>query len=338
MPHLRYSKLKDKWVIIAKNRAKRPEAFRFEIFSNKKESPFVYGNEHLTPPETFAIRQKGSQSNKEGWFCRVVPNKYHALAIEEVAAPFLNGFFEGFGGFGAHEVIIDTPNDTLMPHEYSIFDWLNILISIKERMSALFMDPRFKYISIFKNHGYNAGATIAHPHTQLLALPILSSQVKKEITIALDYFKKTGRVLQNDEVNEELRLKDRIIFENTLFVAFCPFASAFSFEIEILPKENLLPFYMCERDVFIELSSVLSFVLKRLNIALPNSSYNMIFNMHPSHSIQNELSYPYKIEHFYRWYVEIIPRIYGIGGFELGNGIFINPILPEEAAAFLRNI
>lgn len=336
MSHFRYSKIKDKWVIIAPERANRPNAVSKKDALSDSESPFIYGNEHLTPPETFSIRPRESGQNKDGWLCRTVPNKFHALGIEQDANPFTAGFFEGFGGFGAHEVVIDTPYDTRAPHRYTKEEWTNILISIKVRILGFLQDNRFKYVSVFKNHGPNAGATIAHPHTQILAIPMIPTDVTREIEVAREYFAKTGRTLFIDEINEELKEDKRVIFENSVFGAFCPYASAFPFEVRIGPKYKIDVFERCDESVLWELSDAIAHSLQKLDMALGSHSYNILFKLHPLINEHREPNYFYKIEHFFRWYVEITPRLYNLAGFELSSGVNINPIEPESAANYLK--
>ena len=321
MRQIRYSKLRDSEVIIAPNRLNRPTNMQktlddcYTIF----ECPFEAGNEKDLPKEIFSIKDKDAN-----WLVKVVPNLYNALDIDEKNYSKRDGFFTYKSGFGAHEVIIETPLHDITVDKYTNKMWVNYLKSIKYRLDDLSKDIRLKYIQVFKNHGFKAGATLKHPHSQLIATPFVPIQIKQEFKRCKSYFKTHKRTLLFDMVSEEIREKKRIISQNEDFVAFAPFASLYPFEIIIAPKKDISSVAFLNSDQKIKLAKILQIVYKKLYATLGDFHYNMIF--------KNSL----KDKRYYTFYINIIPRIYTIAGFELSTSMQINPISPELAVEKLN--
>lgn len=335
MSEFRYHRLKEQWTIIAKERLSRPGLPPVET-ELAEESPFAYGNEHLTPPEIDAIRPEGSKPNTPDWLTRVVPNKYRALSIENDPRPKSEGCYESFSGFGAHEVVIDQPDSGKRPHDYSLSEWVRLLQTIQRRLRNLDSDPQMAYIQIFKNEGRQAGATISHPHTQLIGLPMIPPDVIKELEIAKNHFAKTRRTLLLDMVHEEFRLDERIVFENRSFAIFCPYASRFPFEVCIAPKMLLEPLYHIDESVTAELADALAFITSSLQRVVKNLPYNLLFKTAPFVREHPDPAFFHGLKRYYPWHIEITPRLYNLAGFELASGMAINPVVPEEAARFLK--
>src|SRR6185436_11882325 len=143
--------------------------------------PFCAGREDLTPPEVLAFRQNGGPPNGAGWDLRVVPNKFPALQVEGTLDREGEGLFDRMNGIGAHEVIIETPDHAKTLATMSAPEIERILWAFRERILDLKKDRRFRYILIFKNHGAPAGASLEHPHSQLIALPIVPDFVREEL-------------------------------------------------------------------------------------------------------------------------------------------------------------
>lgn len=177
MPELRKDPIVGRWVIISTDRAKRPSDFvRTPIAHKGGFCPFCYGNESRTPPEVLAYRPNGdgaSQRNAPGWSVRVVPNKFPALGIEGNLTRQAEGMFDKMSGIGAHEVIIESPEHNATMASLPQRNIEDVLWAMRDRIVDLKRDKRFKYILIFKNHGEQAGASLEHPHAQLIALPIV---------------------------------------------------------------------------------------------------------------------------------------------------------------------
>src|SRR6476646_11831493 len=189
MPELRKDPITGRWVVVSTERQKRPMDFRFEKATviGRDHCPFCPGREHVTPPEVLAYRQGGS-ANGPGWDLLVVPNKYPALRVEGTLEREGDGMFDRMSGIGAHEVIIETPDHDRPLALQSEIEIERVLWACRERMLDLKRDFRLKYILVFKNHGAAAGATLEHPHSQLIALPLVPDFVREEIEGARRHF------------------------------------------------------------------------------------------------------------------------------------------------------
>jgi len=329
MPELRKDPITFEWVIIAGERKNRPQEFakaqeNGELPSYDPKCPFCPGNEHLTPPEIMAIRDGQASPN---WSVRVVPNKYPALRIEGSTERLGKGMFDYMDGVGAHEVIVETPlhnaRISTLPQEQV----KRVLTVYKERILDLKKDTRFLYILVFRNEGEDAGASLRHPHSQLIALPFVPQEVVLEIEGMKRYYAFHERCPFCDMVKEELSYKERVVAESENLLAIEPFASKYPFETLIIPKRHHASF-ADENDCLLEeLAAFLGNVLRRLDKALNNPPYNYTLHNVPlqSHSADG-----------FHWHLEIIPRLSTPAGFELGSGIYINTVSPEAAAEILR--
>jgi UDPglucose--hexose-1-phosphate uridylyltransferase len=328
MPELRKDPIIGRWVIISTERGRRPSEFLpEEIRTRGGFCPLCEGNEDKTPPEVFAIRENGSQPNSPGWTLRVVPNKFPALRVEGDLDREGEGLYDKMNGVGAHEVVIETPkhDETLstLPNDKVI----KVLTTYRERILDLTRDQRVKYILVFKNHGAAAGASLEHPHSQIIALPVVPKRVSEEIDGAKVYYEYKDRCAFCDIIRQELGYRARIIKENSGAIALAPFASRFPFETWILPKDHIAYFHHTQPAQFEDVASLLSDVLRKIDSTMPRSPYNFMLHTNPS----NE-----KDETFYHWHIEIIPKLTKVAGFEWGTGFYINPTPPEEAAKYLR--
>ena len=328
MPELRKDPIIGRWVIIATERGKRPSDFAAPERPKKRGfCPFCYGNEDKTPGEVLAYRPPDSSPNSGGWRLRVVPNKFPALMIEGDEGRVGEGMYDKMNGIGAHEVIIETPDHDALWSTITQVNMEEVLWAFRERIEDLKKDPRFKYILIFKNQGDAAGASLEHPHTQLIALPIVPKRVVEELEGSKAHFGYKERCIFCDMVRQEQMTKERIIIENKSFVAFAPFASRFPFETWVLPKVHISHYEESEKVGFDYLAGILREIIQRMDSVLDFPPYNLIIHTSP-------VTAP-KLE-YYHWHIEIIPKLTKVAGFEWGSGFYINPTPPEEAASFLR--
>ncbi len=342
MSELRYNYLKDTWVIISPERAMRPHDYNVSIYEEEidlKKCPFEYGNEDKTPPEIFSIRNDNSLPNTPGWKVRVVPNKYPALRIEN--NPDREGYliFEKISGFGAHEVIVDTPDHFKHIQDFSEEDFYYMLLAFRERASALYRDLRIKYVHIFKNHGKEAGKSIVHSHSQIIALPIIPKLQKTMLIQAKKYYLEKERCYLCDEINAEIEVGKRVLYQNDSFISYCPYSSLFPFEIKIAPKFHGHDFTSITDQEIKNLSEVLQYSVRKLHKTLINPPFNLVFYTSPP--IRSSLvdEYIYKgLDIYFHWHIEILPRITTLAGFELGTDYYINHTPPEEAVKYLIEV
>jgi len=332
---IRYCPLRDEKVIVAVNRLHRPVDYQIckaPSKENIQECPFEKGKEELTPGEVFSVRKDGE------WLVRVVPNLYHALSVESEKRSYRKGFFEYEEGVGAHEVIIENPDHFKRFKDYSVEEFKNYLFAIKSRILDLSNDKRLEYISVFKNQGLNAGATLSHPHSQIIATPFIPKEIREEIERKRRYYASHKRALLRDIITEEMREEKRIVEKNSDFVSFVPFASLYPFETIIAPLEDISSIAFLDERKLISLCEILQKTFKRLYRVLGDFDFNVIYKNSPPVTEQFDSDYFYKMDKFYVFYIQIIPRLYKLAGFEMGTNMRINPISSESAAKQLKNI
>ncbi|OYV86408.1 MAG: galactose-1-phosphate uridylyltransferase [Planctomycetia bacterium 21-64-5] len=276
-----------------------------------------------------AYRPAGSPANGEGWRVRAVPNKFPALEIEGDLHKRGDGIYDMMRGVGAHEVIIESPRHLLSTSDLTEEELCEVLWVYRDRLVDLKKDPRLVYGMIFKNVGAAAGASLEHTHSQLIVTPIVPIVVMEEMKGSQEFYRYRGRCVFCDMVQQELAGEKRIVLDTPGFVAFCPFASRFPFETWILPKGHASHYENIQKHGVEELARVLRQVIGNIELALDRPSYNYILHTAPFDS--PELGH-------YHWHIEIIPRLTRTAGFEWGSGFYINPVPPEEAAAFLRDV
>lgn len=328
MPELRKDPVVGRWVIIATDRGRRPTDFApVPVRPRSSSCVFCAGNEDRTPREILAGRRPESPADTPGWTYRVVPNKFPALRIEGDLEASGEGLFDRMNGVGAHEVIIETPDHLASLATLPVDAVTDVLLAYRERALDLKKDPRFEYVLVFKNHGEAAGASLEHPHSQLIATPIIPIMVSEELAGSAEYFGKKERCVWCDIVRQERRAKHRVIAEGPGFIALAPFAPRFPCETWILPTRHRSAFEECDVDELRELAALLGDFLRRMNRVLGEPAYNYMLHSGP-------LNQP-GLDHFH-WHLEIIPKLTRVAGFEWGSGFFINPVPPEDAAAALR--
>lgn len=323
MPELRKDYVTDTWVIFAPARSKRPTAPPAgRRFTDPDGCPFCEGHEHLTPPETFAIRS--GAPNEPGWQVRCVPNLFPALEPHEAFERSSQALFDRVTGVGTHEVIVEATDHRAHLALLDEHQVRRVVLAYRQRYRDLSRDERFRYVLIFKNHGERAGATISHPHSQLIAMPIIPQRILEETSGA--------RTPSPDGcgfcrvIAAEIEDGRRVIREDGAFLALSPYAARFPFEAWILPRRHAPAFETLDDDGCARFGRILRDVLARLYHVLNDPDLNFYIHTAPCRDTTDG----------FHWHVEITPRFAEIAGFERGTGMFINPVLPEDAASILR--
>lgn len=336
MSQIRYDLFHDRYVIIAPNRAQRAGFLKPQKLVEPEKCPFCEGNEKLTPPEIFALRD-GSGANEPGWRTRVVPNLFKAVEIEASLTQERRGSFEWQDGFGAHEVIIDMPDHETGVERWparALSDWL---ATVQERVTDLHRDFRLVWLSVFKNHGVHAGATQPHPHTQIIGLPMIPKRELPMLAHQVTYFREHGRPVAETLREEELHSGERIVLKNEHFVAIAPFASAMPFEMWITPLAPLATMITMNSEEREALADLMQKLYARMVAVLGPFDFNLTFEIAPLQKDGTSASMFGDFAQACRFGIRILPRITGIGGFELSSGMHINPVAPETAARKIRN-
>ncbi len=331
MPDLRKDPIVGRWVIIAKNRAKRPHELIDGTATRPTGSfcPFCEGHENHTTPEIAAYRTPGTHHDKPGWRVRVVPNKFPALEIEGELGKRGQGMYDMMRGVGAHEVIVESPKHLTSTTDLSAEALRDVFWIYRDRLLDLQRDKRLVYGMVFKNVGAAAGASLEHTHSQLIVTPIVPINVAEEIDGASQYYRYRGRCVYCDMVEQELSQEKRVVLDSPGFVAFCPFAARFPFETWIVPIQHASHYETLSRPAAEELGRVIKRVMEKIETALDRPAYNYIIHTAPFDTPA--------LGH-YHWHIEIIPRVTKTAGFEWGTGFYINPVPPEEAATFMRSL
>jgi len=268
-----------------------------------------------------------------------VPNKFPALRVEGAADRCGLGMFDCMEGIGAHEVIIESPDHDWEMSSAPLDEVALGLRAVQERITDLYRDSRFRYVVAFRNYGALAGASLSHPHSQLIALPVTPKSVKDKLISAREHYRRKERCIFCDIIAQELMLGDRVVFEHEHFVALSPYAARFPFELVIYPKQHLHDFTQLDAERRLGLARILQTCLHHLKLALGDPAYNYMIN-----SVPNTVPRPGRPEFWgtialdYHWHIDILPRVTRVAGFEWGTGFYINPVAPEDAAQFLRTI
>lgn len=320
MPELRRDPITHRWAIIATERALRPKQVEAAHPPPSKQiCPFCPGHEGLTPT---AIATVG-----DPWRVRVVPNKYPALRIEGGLDRRPHGIYDQMNGVGAHEVIIEGAAHDFTWQGLDPKHRLDVLRTYRDRVADLARDQRFACSLLFRNHGAEAGATMAHGHAQLIALPVVPLRVQELLDGSRRYFEFRERNVFDDMIGQEVEDSRRLVADNGEFVLIAPYASERPFELWLVPRAAESHFERTSDDRLAAMGELLATALDRLDRGLGGPAYNFIIQ-----------SAPYRVAApWYRWHVQIAPKLATPAGFEWGSGFSINPTAPEEAAAFLRD-
>ncbi len=325
MPQLRKDPIVGRWVVINSDHLKSPKDFFREDHKvyQGQVCPFCPGRESRTPPELDAVRL----DENGHWQVRTVPNKFPALVHEERLEKEGMGMLDTISGYGAHEVVIETPDHNKQMADLTPGELALVFRQYQRRLRALANDARLKYIAIFKNFGVSAGATIEHSHSQIIALPMVPKSVLEEIQGAEHYHLTHGRCVFCDILQQEHQDKDRLVSTNNGFVSFCPFAPRYAFETWVMPQAHQANFIDLDEQGINDLAGHFSDIMNRMKRCLSNPSYNFYLHTAPMH---------YGRPNCYHWHIEIIPKLTRSIGFEWGTGLHIVPTFPHDAARFLR--
>jgi UDPglucose--hexose-1-phosphate uridylyltransferase len=337
MPEFRTDSLTGRSVIIAENRADRPNEFapaaRQDAPSDATSGetptapfacPFCPGQESETPAAVY--EQLGDDSR---WRLRVVPNRYPALTPDPVL-PHPNPFPEGEGtcgqpSVGVHEVVIESARHVESVTALSVSEFGDVLEAYAQRLIHWRNDGRFRYGLVFKNVGRQAGASLSHVHSQLIALPEVPPVAERELNRATAEFESQPVCPYCRWISQERTSGERIVFERDGFMAFCPFASLLPYEVWLMPVGHE-PWF--ERGGATErLAGVLHDLLRRVEAVVPASGYNLLVRTAP---------WDEDVGSWCHWRIEILPRLASIAGLELATGVHINPLAPEHAARQMR--
>ncbi|MDO8654958.1 MAG: DUF4921 family protein [bacterium] len=324
---LRLDPVSHDWILIATGRARRPETFQKEKRSSEDTAsvcPFEKLDEQEKPTAVFLDGKQVEQGS--AWTTIAIPNKYPAFFPILSPRTRIIGPYQIMDGVGFHEVIITKDHTKDIP-QFTLAQVKELIDAYQARYLALMPEESVNYIAIFKNKGEKAGATIIHPHSQLIATPVTAADIKRSMEGSKQHFNRYERCVHCDMIQWDLQEKQRIIFENDSFVALCPFASRVAFEVRVYPKAHLSYFEEITEEQKECFAEALGVAMQKLFKGLKDPDYNYFIHTAPADGAK----YPH-----YHWHLEIMPKTSTWAGFEISTGIEISTIEPEEAAAFLK--
>ena len=328
MHELRKDPLLGRWVAVM-SESKHPS--HYDIFhENSGETSCVLclGREKETPPEITAISEGGK------WLVRVIPNLSPVFQVEGELGRKGLGMYDRMNSIGANEIVIESPEHSRQPEEMGTEQMLRIIKVYRNRVADLEKDARLRYILIFKDSGKGAGAVYTHPHSEVVATPVIPKGIKEELDGAKEYYAYKERCVFCDMMREELRLGERVIFETSDFIAFSPFAPRFPFEFWILPKRHTCAFQEIRDNEMENLGLVLTIMIKKMKKTLNNPPYNYVVHTVPNRVPRRD--HWHTLGEDFHWHIEVIPRLLRRSGFEWGSGFYILNTSPEDTARYLR--
>ena len=328
MSELRYVATSGDWVLVAPSRSLRPHdpvpsaSAGGPRASRVPECPFCPGNEGMTPPELWRSTDAAGR-----WKQRGVPNLFPLLDSEARADPESDRFgWLTRGGRGRHEVLIESPDHDWDVATAGTDEVRDLLLAYRNRYLVL-REDRPALIAVFRNHGQAAGTSLPHPHSQLVALPVIPIPTRHRLDIARRHLDESGTCLYADLLERELIDGRRILIQYGDFVAYQPFAASVPYETWIMPRRQQASFGELQDDAVPALARVLRAVLAALRRRLDDPPYNLVISSVPP---------PEEGTRYFVWHIRVLPRITNPAGLELETGIAVNPSLPEETAADLR--
>ncbi|GAB2268015.1 hypothetical protein Dimus_002993 [Dionaea muscipula] len=324
---LRKDKINNRWVIFSPARAKRPSDLKSQYpttTNQSQECPFCVGHEDECAPEIFRVPVE----SKSDWKIRVIQNLYPALSRDiepdpDGQDPDGSGVIKGFG---FHDVVIESPTHPVHLPDLSASEVGDVLLAYRKRILQLAAVGSIKYVQVFKNYGSSAGASMSHSHSQIIALPIIPSNASARLEAMREYFHQSKKCILCEVPSKEL-----LIDESTHFVSIAPFAATYAFEIWIIPRDHSSHFHHIDNEKAIDLGDLLKLLLTKMSLQLNNPPYNMMIHTSPLEMTEPELTCSH-------WFIQIVPHLTVLGGFEVGTGCYINSVFPEDAAQVLREV
>jgi len=334
---LRRDYLLDRWVVIATERSRRPTDF----VKRKREKakvdvcPLCPGNEHMTPPAVLVYLKSGRKIRKvkdkngyrhKNWLVRCVPNLYPAFTPPKKTSKERTAKNTGLAAaIGHHEVLIESPRHNEHPADAKIRQLTHVINAYRDRLKELADKPYVRYVSIFRNYGLEAGASLSHAHSQIIATPFIPSIVQEELKASEEFWKRNKRCVFCNIIEKE-RQGPRLILENSSFVVFTPWASVNPMEFWIFPKKHETSLLDMPPSKTESLAQTIKTCFKALKKVVNDPPYNYGFHM----IVGKEA------EKYYHWHLEVYPKLAIWAGFEKSTGMYINTVTPETAAKSLR--
>ncbi|MEM2912251.1 MAG: DUF4921 family protein [Candidatus Bathyarchaeia archaeon] len=340
MNEFRKDYLLDRWVVIATERKRRPVDFVKKPPETRGGTcPLCPGNEHMTPPAVLVYLDRQGKIQKErdqngfrhkNWLTRCVPNLYPAFTPKEEGKKSVRQSEKSFQvakAIGHHEVIVESPMHDEHPATARLSQLTYLINTYIDRLDELSSKPYVKYVSIFRNHGIDAGASLSHAHTQIIATPVVPSLLQKELQASKTFWNKHNECAFCSILRKEAE-SPRVIWETSRYMVLAPWASVHACEFWIFPKQHQPTLTGMLQSEIEDLAKTLRLCFGGLRRLLNDPPYNFGFHIAPNKDASR----------FYHWHLEVYPKLAIWAGFEKSTGIFINTLPPEDAASSLREV
>ncbi len=328
MPELRADPITGRQVIIAPERAARPfEHGAPQPTETLDRCPFCAGNEDATPDPVLTL---WDEDNSDRWRVRIVPNRYPAVGdATAIARPeTVDAVFQTRPASGRHEVVIESSDHDCRMHQLPLNQFELVVEAWRDRLRAIRNEGHAAHVTLFKNEGADAGASLEHVHSQILATPFVPLVVEEELAAGARFLDEHGHNAWLEIMDRELAVGSRIVEQSNALVTFCPFASRFPAEMWIVPRRHCPDFDSATEEELKSLAAALKGALERLDRSFPRAACNVVVHTTPFQGDDQKAAM--------QWHIQITPRLTRIAGFEIGAGTWVNIVPPEDAAARLR--
>ncbi|CAM8932608.1 unnamed protein product [Rhodiola kirilowii] len=345
-PELRRDTINGRWVIFSPARSKRPSDFKSKSPNTtqnpNQQCPFCIGHEHECAPEIFRLppppppppQTSESSNSTSDWSVRVIQNLYSALSRDldesRIQNPNLNlpNSPTVVAGFGFHDVVIETTTHPVQLSDLSAEGISQVVFAYKQRIDQIVKHEAIEYVQVFKNHGASAGASMSHSHSQIMALPVIPPLVESRIACMKEFYSNSGKCSVCQMI-EECRGTEVLISESKLYAAIVPYAATFAFEVWIVPRNHASNLEDMSKEEAVDFGGLLKLMLKKIAKQLNDPPYNFMFHTSTVKAGVQELVSVH-------WFLQIVPQLSVVAGFEIATGCHINPVFPEDAAKLLR--
>lgn len=331
MSIIRKNLITNDWVIFATNRENKPRELKKEEKDNvkilaerpehKADCPFCPGNEKPDDALVFTI------GDVKDWKVRIVANKFSSLDRNIIPQKRFTPLKKEFDGFGIHDVIIDSPKHNTTLALMNQEEATDLVTAYHRRYNEIHQNELVKHIVVFKNQGVRAGGSLEHPHSQIYGLPVVPFETSVRVHEMERYFDINDHCLLCEIMQSELAEKVRIIYENERFVSFVSYADLSPYHFWIVPKKHSHSFGLCGAEDLKALADCMRIVLGKMFVLLKNPDYNFVFQ---------SLNHADQDKDYFHWYLSVIPQIKTKGGWSYAGGLYVNTVMPEDAAQKMR--
>lgn len=314
------------WVLFSTARSHRPHSEHAERHTAQSRDECIFEDLERSGQDIV-----WKYPDTADWTVAVIKNKFPAVRRESPEIATQSGPFQVRPARGEHEVFVFRDHDKQL-HTLTPKEMLPVVAAYKRRKRELTaQDNGIAYVLAFHNFGASAGASIWHPHSQIIATPILPPVVSRSLYGAREFYRKHGKCVYDVMMVWEKEQAVRIVYENDFFLAYCPFASRRQGEIRLYPKNGQSHFAEMPDEYDKYFADALSVTLRKMAKALGEPSYNFYIHTAPAEDTLGDT------HEFYTWHVEIAPKLKIDAGFELGTGIEVNAVDPDDYARLLRD-